>query len=567
MIYSEDAHGRGLRPPDPGWDPLRRYRGPRPAGRPRGAGRPDRGPRAALGRGAPDRRRPRPRRRAGLRRHPHPLRRPGVLGPGRLLLALARGDERRDRELRLRRRADPRRPPGPDPAHPRERRRHVPRRAACGARRRVALRELPRVPRRHRGPGRRDQRRRAGRPHAASHLRDGRGRGEARSDPGRGGGDAPPRPRSPRRGGPRLRHLEVAHPRRLRRQPGAEPRRVLRRDPGPRRDPRRGAPRRHAGDDRPGALLRRVRRHREAHREARVLDGAARRLLGAQGPPRHPRAPRQAPVGRDPRGAPGLVPAPRARVPVEGALSAREHGRDAPRVGRRLRRQEADLRRSGLPRGHARADRRRRPAQPRLRHGALRVRSRAGARGAQPRGPRRRARSAPGGPRPRSRSRHGARGALPPGGGQHRRGGRRRAAGASRRHARPLRRRRPREPALRRRRSYHPARQVGAGEAGALPRGGRAAADERARRGVRHQGPRAPRGGPRRGRHRVRPRHGRLRARAPGPRFPGRRRSAGGRRLGHPLRHRERNRDPRGRPRPARRRRRPPRPRAPGGTA
>ena len=51
-------------------------------------------------------RRERLRRRAGLRRHPHPLRRAGLLGPHALDLALARRHERRDRQLRLRHRAD-----------------------------------------------------------------------------------------------------------------------------------------------------------------------------------------------------------------------------------------------------------------------------------------------------------------------------------------------------------------------------------------------------------------------------------------------------------------------------
>ena len=58
-------------------------------------------------------------------------------------LALARRHERRDGQLRLRHRADAPRAPRPDPAHARERRGHVARRAARGRRQRLAVRELP----------------------------------------------------------------------------------------------------------------------------------------------------------------------------------------------------------------------------------------------------------------------------------------------------------------------------------------------------------------------------------------------------------------------------------------
>ena len=178
-------HGRGLRPPDPrrhAWSTARARR-PRPGD---------------LGdRGRAHRRARRAARRAARART---LDAGGcVVAPGfvdihthydaqvfwdRMLscLALARRDDGRDRQLRLRRRADATRAPRPDPAHARERRGHVARRAARGARQRVALRELRRVPRRDRGARHRDPRRRAGRPHADPHLRDGRGRDRARGD-------------------------------------------------------------------------------------------------------------------------------------------------------------------------------------------------------------------------------------------------------------------------------------------------------------------------------------------------------------------------------------------------
>ena len=56
------------------------------------------------------------------------------------------------------------------------------RRARSRARRRLAVRDLPRVPRRGRAPRHGHQRRRAGRPHAGAALRDGRGGDRARRD-------------------------------------------------------------------------------------------------------------------------------------------------------------------------------------------------------------------------------------------------------------------------------------------------------------------------------------------------------------------------------------------------
>ena len=82
--------------------------------------------------------------RAGLHRHPHPLRRPGVLGPGAAAVVVAGRHHGGRRQLRLHHRADPPRAPRRDRAHARERRGHGRRVAHRGDR--VGLPDLPRVP-------------------------------------------------------------------------------------------------------------------------------------------------------------------------------------------------------------------------------------------------------------------------------------------------------------------------------------------------------------------------------------------------------------------------------------
>ena len=87
------------------------------------------------------------RRRAGLHRHPHPLRRPGFLGPGPAAVVLSRRHHRGGGQLRLRDRAHPPRASRRDRAHARERRGHEPRDADRGHR--VGVRDVPAV----HGPG------------------------------------------------------------------------------------------------------------------------------------------------------------------------------------------------------------------------------------------------------------------------------------------------------------------------------------------------------------------------------------------------------------------------------
>ena len=79
--------------------------------------------------------------RARLRRHPHPLRRPGVLGPRAHAILLSRRDHRGGRQLRVSHRADPARPPRADRPHDGEGRGHEPRLPPGG--RPLGLRAFP----------------------------------------------------------------------------------------------------------------------------------------------------------------------------------------------------------------------------------------------------------------------------------------------------------------------------------------------------------------------------------------------------------------------------------------
>jgi hypothetical protein len=89
---------------------------------------------------------------ARVHRHPHPLRRPGVLGPVADPVLLPRGDVGHRRQLRLLHRAHPRRRRAAAGPHPPARGghelRHAGRRRALGR-----VRDLPPVPRRRRARG------------------------------------------------------------------------------------------------------------------------------------------------------------------------------------------------------------------------------------------------------------------------------------------------------------------------------------------------------------------------------------------------------------------------------
>ena len=127
------------------------------------------GPRPRRAGGRRGRRLHRPGRGARLHRPPHPLRRPGPVGPGAHAVVVARRHHRGGRQLRVRHRPDPARAPAHHPAGARERGGHAPRRAR--GRHPLDLRDLPRVPRRRRAAAPRHQRRRAARPHPAAVLR------------------------------------------------------------------------------------------------------------------------------------------------------------------------------------------------------------------------------------------------------------------------------------------------------------------------------------------------------------------------------------------------------------
>ena len=223
-------------------------------------------------------------RRARLRRHPHPLRRAGVLGSHADDLAVARRDDRRDRQLRLRRRADAAGAPRAHPAHARERRGHVDRRAPRRHRRRVAVRDLPAVPRRDRAARHGDQRRRAGRPHRRAPLRDGRGGDRARRHRRRDRRDARHRRRSacaPARSAsrPRSRRPTSATPAGRCRAAPPTLEEIDALADAPRRSRRTASCRRRIG---PGLFLEQFADIHRAHRQADQLDRAARRHAAAR---------------------------------------------------------------------------------------------------------------------------------------------------------------------------------------------------------------------------------------------------------------------------------------------
>ncbi len=148
-------------------------------------------------------------------------------------------------------------------------------RPASRAGRRVAVRDLPRVPRRGRGPGPGHQRGRHDRPHpgAAQRARPRihRAPGHRRRDRHHAGH----RGRGHRGRGGRLRHLQVTHPRGLRGPPGAQSVGRARRDPGPDRCPGPGRARGHPGHHGLGPAVRPVPPDHRAVRPAHLVDGPA----------------------------------------------------------------------------------------------------------------------------------------------------------------------------------------------------------------------------------------------------------------------------------------------------
>ena len=133
-----------------------------------------------------------------------------------------------------------------------------------------------------------------------------------------------------------LRHLEVAHPRRLRGPPGAEPLGRARRDPGPRRRAGRRRAGRDPGHDGLGPALRRVRRDRRE--TGRPISWTALLAGHGRGPgwPRGCSSESVEPARRRPPDPPaGELPAAQLRVHHGRAVPLREHAAVRARSRRR----------------------------------------------------------------------------------------------------------------------------------------------------------------------------------------------------------------------------------------
>ena len=304
------------------------------------------------GHGRARRRRRRRRRRARIRRHPHALRRAGVLGPHAVHLAVARRDDGGDGQLRLRHRADASGPPRPDPAHAGERRGHVARRHPR-RHRRASGRSRPSrntsTPSSGAAPRSTSERWSATRRSASTSWARSRPSATATADEiaqharaSSARGCAPARSASP----PRSRRRTSATPAgRCRAAPRRLPEIEALADV-----PRRGRARRHAGHARPGLLPRRVRRHPAPHAASRSV---GRRCSAACSAPDGHRyvLERSAALQADGvRVIPQVSCRPlnfefqfRAPFPFESMSLFK------PRLAGRLRRQEAHLRRPGVP--------------------------------------------------------------------------------------------------------------------------------------------------------------------------------------------------------------------------
>ena len=300
---------------------------------------------------------------ARLRRHPHPLRRPGVLGPGAHPVVLARRHLGRGRQLRLLDRAGSARAPRAARPHVAARRGHGGRHAVRG-RAVDRLRDLPAVLRRHRAARHAPQLRLLRRPHRGAPLRDGRVGLRAGRHRRRRARHAARDRRSDRRGRGRVRDVGVAHAQRRQGPAGAVTRRRPRRSARARRAAaRRAQGRRRAAPRREGHARRRVRRaarggpsrhvDRAAHGEGLPVArahhggqhrGARRRLRGVAAgfvPAAHvPDEPARAVHLQHASGVPGAdgPPARRAHRRVPRSRVARS------RVGRALRPRAASAR-------------------------------------------------------------------------------------------------------------------------------------------------------------------------------------------------------------------------------
>ena len=204
--------GHDLRPKDYRRHHRRRHRQAGLRRRSRHQGRQGRRTRQGRRAGRADDRRHRQGRRTGLRRRAHALRCPDPVGPDAHHLALARRHHDRDRQLRLRRRADPGNPSQDDHADLGKGRGHEPRGAGSRPRHGLAVRDLPAVSRRAGEAWLGDQRGGPVRSYAAAPLRDGRGIDRARCDRRRGRRHEEAGPRGDGSRRHRLRHLRLGQP-------------------------------------------------------------------------------------------------------------------------------------------------------------------------------------------------------------------------------------------------------------------------------------------------------------------------------------------------------------------
>ena len=327
-------------------------------------GRSDRGDRPHPGVRARGDRRRRPGGGARIRRRAYAHGRPGLLGPPRHLLVLARRDERGHGQLRLHARAV--RQVGPASRRAKSRARGGHRERGDGRGHRLDVDHVPGVPHRRRRAAQGHQLRGLRRPLRAAHVCDGRARLRQGRDRGRSPRDGARAARGAHRGRHGLHDLAVAQPR----------------DAGP---PPRGEPRRELGRGAPA-------RRRHGRDERRHLRDRGRALHRSRGPARLPRAPARPRRGDGAAHHVGPVQPPRGPDPLADVhRPARGNGP----------RRRPDVRPGAQPRAHRGAVVQDQPA---LRPAArLEGAARAAARGAEAPAARSRAALTPGGRRARAR--------------------------------------------------------------------------------------------------------------------------------------------------------------------